>query len=173
MTGYFFRSEYFNNFRIQRPYTFDFEQMFMWNVLLSSKDRSLFIKRPYVFESDQELFCNLSKDRILCGLYLVCERPYTLKKTVYKDRVLSKITRFQLLTVDVHHFWCFWICWSETEKKFSCVSNHLFRWWSLSQLNFVSSSLIGWFGQTDLNWGHNTTILWINFWFQSLCLKRF
>ena len=60
MTGYFYKLEYFHNFRLERPYTLDCEQMFMWNVLLSSKDRSLFIKRPYVFESDQELFCKLS-----------------------------------------------------------------------------------------------------------------
>ena len=85
MTEYFFRSEYFHNFRLERPYTFDCEQMFMWNVLLLSKDRSLFIKRPYVFESDQELFCKLSKDRILCGSFRVLYESdlILLKKTVY------------------------------------------------------------------------------------------
>lgn len=73
--------------------------MFIWKVLLSSKDRSLFIKRPYVFESDQELFCNLSKDRILCGSYPVfyANDLMLLKKTECKDRVLSKSPDFNNL----------------------------------------------------------------------------
>ena len=53
----------------------------MCNVLLSSKDRSLFIKRPYVFESDQELFCRLIYRAFYANDLIPLKRPYI--KTVY------------------------------------------------------------------------------------------
>ena len=69
-------------------------------------ESSPIIKRPVTFHKKTVCFrirsrtiCNLSKDRILCGSYHVfyANDLILLKKTVYKDRVLSKSPDFNNL----------------------------------------------------------------------------